>query len=304
MSNALATITKDIYGTRETFASVLTDKSVNFEREAEFAIQVLAASDYALGLAMKNRQSVIDAVTNIAAIGISLNPATKHAYLVPRDGKICLDISYRGLMALATSGGAVRWAQSQLVYANDTFALNGVDQPPTHTFDPFSKDRGEIVGVYVVAKTAANDYLTEAMSIGEVHAIRERSSAWQAWVKKQKSCPWVTDEGEMIRKTCVKRASKYWPEVDRLARAIHYLNAEAGEGISMGPPESELAAPWLEQVQRAESTEALKAIWQAALVQVREARDRVAYEAIKTAVSERSEALRILEETTIEGQAE
>lgn len=36
----------------------------------------------------------------------------------------------------------------------------------------------------------------------------------------------------MCRKTVVKRASKYWPKVDRLNSAIEYLNTDGGEGIS------------------------------------------------------------------------
>jgi recombination protein RecT len=112
MSNAIAIVSGAIQEARESFAAVLTDRSLNFEREAGFAVQVLSANDYALKIATSNRQSVIDAVTNIAAIGISLNPAKKQAYLVPRDGRICLDISYIGLMDLAIASGSIRWGQA------------------------------------------------------------------------------------------------------------------------------------------------------------------------------------------------
>ena len=78
-SNALSIIRGDIYAAKDTFASVLTDRSINFEREAGFAIQLLSASEYAMKIATSNRQSVVNAVTNIAAIGISLNPAKKQA---------------------------------------------------------------------------------------------------------------------------------------------------------------------------------------------------------------------------------
>ena len=97
MTSAIATIQGDIYGVQAQFNSVLVDKSINFEREAGFALQLLEINDYALKIAMGNRQSVVNAITNIAAIGISLNPAKKQAYLVPRDNKICLDISWMGL---------------------------------------------------------------------------------------------------------------------------------------------------------------------------------------------------------------
>jgi recombination protein RecT len=235
MSNALAIITGDIYGARDSFDAVLVDRSINFDREAGFAIQILEANDYALKMAIGNRQSVINAVTNVAAIGISLNPAKKQAYLVPRDGKICLDLSFMGLIDLAVECGSIMWAQANLVYAGEIFEVDGFDKPPIHKRKPLAKDKGELIGAYVVAKTPDGDYLTEVMSISEIYDVRDRSSAWKAWISKQKKCPWVTDEGEMCRKTLVKRGSKYWPRVnsdERLARAVHHLNTEGEEGLA------------------------------------------------------------------------
>lgn len=225
----LTVISDDIYSVRERFNSVRTDSETNFEREAGFAIQQLARNDYTMRVAAGNRQSVIDAVVNIAAIGISLNPAKKQAYLVPRDGKICLDVSYLGLLDLAQATGSVKWAQAALVYEADTFSLLGLDKPPQHTFNPFSKDRGAVVGVYVTIKTIHDEYLTHTMTIEDALAIRDRSAAW----KSSKSGPWKTDEGEMIKKTCVKQAYKYWPKTERLETAIHHLNTEAGEGLAV-----------------------------------------------------------------------
>lgn len=306
MSNAVATISQDIYGTRDSFASVLTDRSLNFEREAEFAIQTITANDYSMKLAVQNRQSVVNAVTNIAAIGISLNPAKKQAYLVPRDGRICLDISYIGLMDLAMNTGAIRWAQSELVYTSDNFSLNGFDKPPTHSYNPFSKDRGEVIGVYVVVKTADGDYLTETMSVDEVNAIRDRSSAWKAWISKQKSCPWVTDWGEMAKKTCVKRAYKYWPKTERLEEAIHYLNTEGNEGLSTinGKPQADadLARRWIDQAVSSQSVDSLQQIWQSGLADIKAAKDMAAYSQFKTQVEKRRAELLDLEPVTLEGE--
>lgn len=232
MSNALTIITGTIQEAREAFASVLTDRALSFEREAGFAVQILSNSEFAMKIAVSNRQSVIDAVTNIAAIGISLNPAKKQAYLVPRDSRICLDISYMGLLDIAIQSGSIRWGQAELVRESDGFVLNGFDKPPTHTRNPFGRDRGDLVGTYVVVKTADGDYLTTTMEIDEVYAIRDRSSAWKAWLLNKKKCPWVTDEGEMVKKTVIKRAYKTWPKTDRLDRAIHHLNTDGGEGLA------------------------------------------------------------------------
>lgn len=232
MSNALAIIKDDIYSTRERFER-MAGGALNFEREAGFAVQVISSNDYALNIAMGNRQSVINAVTNVAAIGISLNPAKRQAYLVPRDGRICLDISYMGLLDLAIQSGSIMWGQSELVFEQDRFELQGFDRPPVHNRNPFAKDRGVIVGVYVVVKTHSGDYLTACMSLDEVYDIRNRSSAWKAWESKGKKCPWVTDEGEMIKKTVIKRAYKLWPKTDRLDNAVHFLNTEGGEGLDL-----------------------------------------------------------------------
>ena len=214
------------------FHAVSVDRGIVFAREAEFAVQALCASDYALKIARENPQSVRDAVTNIAAIGISLNPAKKQAYLVPRKGAICLVISYMGLLDLAIQSGSILWGQAELVYAADKFTMNGHDKPPTHERNPFAKDRGELVGVYCVVKTCDGDYLTCTMTAAEVYAIRDRSDAWKAHKEKGKSCPWVTDEGEMVKKTVIKRAQKTWPRSDRVEKAVHHLNTDAGEGIT------------------------------------------------------------------------
>ncbi len=233
MTDALTLITQDIYGMKATFDEVSVDKSITFEREASFAIQVIGGNTYMLGVAKGNRQSVVDAVTNVSAIGISLNPARRQAYLVPRKNKVCLDISYMGLIDLATATGSIRWAQAAVVHANDEFTLNGFDQAPTHKYKPFDPLRGDVVGVYVVVKTADGDFLTHPMAIGDVYAIRDRSEAWKAYLRDEsKRCPWNTDEAEMIKKTCVKQAYKYWPKTERLEKAIHYLNNEAGEGLA------------------------------------------------------------------------
>lgn len=218
---------------RSDFVKVCCDKNINFDREAGFALQILNANEYLCRVAMNNKPSIINAVNNVAAIGISLNPASKLAYLVPRKGAVCLDISYMGMMHLAQVTGAIQWGQAVIVRANDTFALNGVDKQPTHVFSPFDpiEKRGEIVGCYVVIKTEGGDFLTHTMTAAQINAIRDRSEAFKAYLSKKTPCPWTTDYEEMAKKTVVKQAAKYWPRRDRVDTAIHYMNTEGEEGI-------------------------------------------------------------------------
>lgn len=290
--NNLAVITQDIYDSRATFAAVLTDPSINFEKEAGFAIQVLQNNEYTLKAAMNDRQAVVNAVNNVAAIGISLNPAKKQAYLVPRKNKIYLEISYMGLIDLAVSTGSIKWAQAALVHENDGFALNGYDAPPTHTFNPFSTQRGALIGVYVVVKTADGDYLTHTMSIADVYAIRDRSEAWKAGNKG----PWKTDEGEMVKKTVVKQAYKYWPKTDRLDQAIHHLNTDGGEGINFSDTttaaDPDLLPRLRKAVEAAQDAAALEQVWKDGLAEVRATKDMGIYNAFKSAVAARGAVLR------------
>ena len=123
---------------------------LDFAQECLFAKQQIMKNDYIYNVAQGAPQSLEDAILNVSAIGVSLNPASSHAYLVPREGRICLDISYRGLVKLATDSGAIKWAKCELVYTNDRFVWKGPVEAPEHEADPFG-DRGEIKGGYCVA---------------------------------------------------------------------------------------------------------------------------------------------------------
>lgn len=213
------------------FSGVSVDQAIAWQKESNFAIQLLRKNSYLDDIAWKNPDSLRDAIVNISAIGISLNPALKHAYLVPRSPgpkaktAVCLDISYMGLLHLACMSGSIMWGQSKIVREKDVYMSQGIDKAPKHEFNAFG-DRGGIVGVYCTVKTCDGDYLTEEMTLDAVYDIRNRSMAY-----KKNSGPWLTDPEQMIRKTVVKRASSYWPKVDRLDTAIHMLNTENEEGI-------------------------------------------------------------------------
>lgn len=206
------------------FCGALTDQSVTWAKESQFAIQCFQRNDFLAKTAINNPTSAQNAIINVAAIGITLNPASKLAYLVPRDGMVCLDISYMGLLHLAQSAGSIKWGQCKLVYSNDTYESNGLDTAPTHKYNAFG-ERGEVVGGYCTVKTPDGDYLTEEMSLAEIKATEATSKA--------KNGPWKNFWEEMARKTIVKRASKYWPRAERLDNAIHVINED--EGIYQEP---------------------------------------------------------------------
>ena len=229
--------------------------AVNFKREASFAIQALKNNDYLMRVAYENPESLQFAVLNVAAIGLSLNPALKQAYLVPRrvggENRVVLDIPYLGLVHLACESGAIKWMQAQLVYSKDTFRFLGVGERPHHEFDAFG-DRGDVVGVYSVSKTEDGEYLCDFMRLDEVFAIRDRTDAWKSFkAGRAKSCPWATDEGEMIKKTMIKRAYKLLPKNDkagRLAKAVDVLNEHEGIDFDREEPRKHSTQSQVEEI--------------------------------------------------------
>lgn len=202
-----------------------------FKNECLFAKQQIIKNDFTLKTASNNQGSLKSAILNVAAIGITLNPAAAHAYLVPRDGAICLDISYRGLVKLATDSGAIEWAKAVLVYEGDDFKWRGVNKEPHHEADVLDPSRMDaqnplenLKGGYCIAKLPDGTFLTDFMTADEIKAVRDTSKA--------KNGPWKGKwAGEMAKKTLVKRASKSWPQSngrDRLDTAIEVLNVHEG----------------------------------------------------------------------------
>lgn len=218
--------------------------AVNYQREASFAMQILNDSEYLMSMAMANQDSFKRAIINVAAIGLSLNPVQKWAYLVPRDKKVMLDISWRGFVQLATDVGAIVWAATEIVRETDEYLYRGIGQEPVHKFNPFNPNRGAIIGAYCLSKTHTGEFMLEQMNIDEIYAIRARSPSYQGYLKdKSKKTPWNTDELEMIKKTVIRKAAKRWALVDSRARLGDALaisdHADQLDLVSLPAPQPE-----------------------------------------------------------------
>lgn len=204
----------------------LTDTKT-FETELSFALQHINKNPQ---LKKATFESNVMAVLNIAQTGLSLNPVLKYAYLVPRTAnkngewivETCLEPSYIGLCKLVTDSGSAKSIVSHLVYEGDEFEVSlGTSTNIIHK--PKYKTK-VITHVYVVSVLHDNSKLVDVMTLEDVNDIQERSESFKAFkAGKIKSCVWISDFGEMARKTVIRRGIKYLPKTDmwdKLGQAI------------------------------------------------------------------------------------
>lgn len=201
----------------------LTDKQT-WEREKSFAIQHFRRNPKLIG---GNPQSILEAIMNVANVGLTLNPASKLAYLVPRFNSgqgmdICLEPSYQGLVKLITDTGSAVTVYANIVYKGDEFQeVLGTETSITHI--P-KRATTEPILVYAVAVLHNGTKQVEVMTVEEINSIRDKSESYKAFsAGKIRSCVWADHWGEMARKTVIRRLTKYLPKTDqynKLAEAI------------------------------------------------------------------------------------
>jgi len=204
----------------------LTNKET-FTKECSFAMQHFSKNSF---LSTATMPSKLEAVMNVAMIGLTLNPVLKLAYLVPRRAKengqfvvkCYLEPSYQGLVKLITDTGSAKTIYSHLVYEGDEFEeqlgteVNLIHKP--------KRESKTIILAYAVAILQDGTKQVDVMPISELNEIRSMSESYKAWEKnKNIPCIWNSHHGEMCRKTVIKRLCKYLPKTnqwDKIATAI------------------------------------------------------------------------------------
>jgi len=147
-------------------------------------------------LADCDQASFFKCLLDLSAAG--LEPDGRRAHLIPYGTTCQLIIDYKGLLELAKRSGEVKAWRAELVCERDAFQW--ADGVVSHSIN-WREDRGATQCVYshVTLSDGTMDY--EVMTLAEVEAIRKRSRAASAG-------PWVSDFGEMAKKTVIRRHSK------------------------------------------------------------------------------------------------
>jgi recombination protein RecT len=180
-------------------------EELDFIKEINFATQILQNNNY---LQTMPKDSIIEAIYNVALTGLSLNPKLEMAYLLPRKGKCILEISYKGMITLLSKFNIIKDVSAHVVYEKDVFDIEyGTHQTLTHK-PKLTGERGVKIGAYCICELKNGIKKFEFIRIEELHKIKQRSEA----VKAKKGSPYDNDEDEMFRKTVIRRIWKYLPK--------------------------------------------------------------------------------------------
>jgi recombinational DNA repair protein RecT len=109
--------------------------------------------------------------------------------------------------------GQISTIAAHVVYERDEFDYQLGDDERIFHKPNILQDRGKPVAVYCIARTVDGGAFREVMSTADVEKIRQRAPGGQKG-------PWVTDWGEMARKTVVRRLSKYLPSSTDLDQVL------------------------------------------------------------------------------------
>lgn len=183
-----------------------------------------------------NPLDVFNEICKAAALGLFLDPQLGEAYLITgwnaRERRLVpqLRIGYRGLIKLARQSGDVKSIYAHEICENDIYDISqGTEKRLVHKIDP-KTDRGSPFCFYAVAILDDGTADFDVMSNDEIYAIRDRSDGWKAFQSGNiKSTPWSTDEGEMAKKTVLRRLQKRLPQSPDVAEAFRI--EDRAEGI-------------------------------------------------------------------------
>jgi len=168
--------------------------------------------------------SLVSAVMQCAQLGLEPDSMLGHAYLVPFKNKVQIILGYRGIMRLARNSDHVVAIEAREVYEKDAFTFKYGDGASRFLHHQPSElpDPGKLRAAYAIARFKGGGEVWEIVL--PRHIKKAKLSARGAG---KSDSPWKAHEGEMWRKTAVRRLEPFLP-LDAVARQAFAID-EAGE---------------------------------------------------------------------------
>lgn len=169
---------------------------------AKFMRTVVGAVQSNPAIMQCSTESVISSCKKAAQDGLIIDG--REAALVPFKGTAQYMPMLAGMLKKLRNSGELSTITAQIVCRNDPFKFNpAMDEVPNHSPDWFG-DRGDMIGVYAVARMKDGSSICEIMNLQEIEKVRAVSRSAQKG-------PWVDWYEEMAKKTVIRRLCKYLP---------------------------------------------------------------------------------------------
>jgi recombination protein RecT len=190
-----------------------------------------------------NRTSLYAACMKAAQDG--LLPDGREGAIIPRKGVAQWQVMVAGVMKKVRNSGEISTWSVHTVHENDDFEyVLGDDERITHR--PALKNRGALIGAYSIVLMKDGERSREYMGEDEILSIRDRSDGYRyAKSKGSTDNPWITDPGEMYKKTVIRRHSKRLPmstDLDEMLRDDdHQFTQQPSDPVQHAEPQAEAA---------------------------------------------------------------
>lgn len=238
---------------RDEFYRVLP-KHISPERFERAVANVLMNTPEMMGA---DPRLIFREISKVVGLGLMLDPQLGEAYLIlgwnakTRQKEPQVRIGYKGLIKLAKQSGEILNIYAREVHEKDEIeCLQGDENRLIHKPRLFT-DRGPVVGYYAVVKLRNGEIDFEPMSVQQIHEIRDRSDGWKAFRDgKIKQTPWSTDEGEMSKKTVLRRLQKRLTQSPDLVAAVAIEDSAEFSAFDRGRSDAPPAPPRRQVAQR------------------------------------------------------
>jgi phage RecT family recombinase len=160
--------------------------------------------------------SIVEAIRESAALGLSPTGLLGEGWILPYKDQARFMPGYRGYLKLLRNSGQIRIADAQIVYMEDDFAVQLGTDPKIHHVPilygekneagDYLADRGDFRGAYAWVRLTSGETMIEWMTFDDLMKVRAHSPS-----ANRGEGPWITDPGEMMRKTPIRRIVKRLP---------------------------------------------------------------------------------------------
>lgn len=218
----VAAFSKDLAAHEKQFRSVLPAHIP----VAKFMRTVVGAVQNNPNILNLDRQSVYAACQKAAQDGLVLDG--REAALVPFKQSCQYMPMVNGILKKLRNSGQLSTISAQTVHKNDSFKFNpAMDDVPSHNPDWFG-DRGDMIGVYAVARMKDGGTVVEIMNMAQISKVRGVSRSGDRG-------PWKDWPDEMAKKSVLRRIAKMLPSSADMDQMFEHEN----ENFDLSPATDE-----------------------------------------------------------------